>query len=196
MLLAAATTECSQYSTEKARPDRRQPQRLPLPDPTCRRHLPHCPGPRTNSVELFSTSPPLALAEKRTPCFTSDQTGNPEKGSGHLQEENVRSQRRFNKNHSRHLRRLRRLQFVHQGLNPVSDFVRGLSLLRTGLVCTPSLGAGNGRGVDFGLDADAPARQHLRGCRNPAPHLAVEPAAVREPTVDRVAQPILYDHGQ
>ena len=49
--------------------------------------------------------------------------------------------------------------------------------------------------VDFGLDAGAPARQHLRLGRNLAPRLAVELAAAGKPEIDRVAQSIMVDAG-
>ena len=51
------------------------------------------------------------------------------------------------------------------------------------------------RVVDLGLDAGAPARQHLGRRRNLAPRLAVELAAAREPEIDRVAQPVMVDAG-
>ena len=49
--------------------------------------------------------------------------------------------------------------------------------------------------VDFGLDAGAPARQHLGRRRNLAPGLAVELAAAGEPEINGIAQPLVIDAG-
>ena len=54
-------------------------------------------------------------------------------------------------------------------------------------------GVADRRVVDFGLDAGAPARQHLGRRQNLAPRLAVKLAAPGKPEIDLIAQPVVVD---